>query len=297
MSATSADALPQFSEYAATACALRHSQQYKADQIYWQTVLKDLPETPRFYGVDAYRSTRQERVVLSLDVATSALILSIARSVATPSLSEHAAAANLFNAAFAAYLHRVSGSEQVSIGVTFHNRNSDAGRRTIGLFMEVLPLALGVRPHDSLISLMGQVTTRASQALKHRRYSIGHSARAPAFSGLFNYMLPIAQPLVALDICRIHPGHGSTAISLSVAPRGDTYELWFDVNADVAATSDARRLGRSFPNAAGVCRAISGARAWGTGFGAGTGSSQNTRSVQRTVADGRTGLGRVSRAI
>jgi amino acid adenylation domain-containing protein len=242
----SAEALPQFADYAAAACALRRSEQYKVDKIYWQTLLKDLPETPRFYGVDAYRSTRQERVVLSLDVATSASILSIARSLSTASLSEHAAAANLFNAAFAAYLHRVSGSEQVSIGVTFHNRNSDAGRRTIGLFMEVLPLALGVRPHDNLMTLMRQVTTCASQALKHRRYSVGHSARAPAFSGLFNYMLPIAEPLVALDIRRIHPGYGSTAISLSVAPRGDKYELWFDVNADVAASSDARRLAHHF---------------------------------------------------
>jgi amino acid adenylation domain-containing protein len=242
----SADALPQFSDYAATACALRHSEQYAVDKIYWQTLLRDLPETPRFYGVDAYRSTVQERVVLSLDVTTSTLILSIARSLATPSLSEHAAAANLFNAAFAAYLQRVSGSKQVSIGVTFHNRSSDVGRRTIGLFMEVLPLALGVRPHDSLITLMGQVTVCASQALKHRRYSIGHSARAPAFSGLFNYMLPIAAPLVALDIGRIHAGHGSTAISLSVAPRGDRYDLWFDVNADVAASSDACRLADQF---------------------------------------------------
>jgi hypothetical protein len=242
----SADVPAQFSEYAAAACALRQSEQYKVDQSYWQTVLKDLPETPRFYGVDAYRSTVQERVVLSLDVTTSALIRSIARSLATSSLSEHAAIANLFNAAFAAYLHRVSGSEQVSIGVTFHNRSSDAGRRTIGLFMEVLPLALGVRSHDSLMSLMGQVTARACQALKHRRYSVGHSTRAPAFSGLFNYMLPIVEPLVALDISRIHPGHGSTAISLSVAPRGDRYDLWFDVNADVAASSDACRLADHF---------------------------------------------------
>jgi amino acid adenylation domain-containing protein len=241
-----AEALPQFSDYAAAACALRNSEQYEVDKHYWQGLLKDPPATPRFYGVDAYRSTVQERVVLRLDVATSALILSMARSFETASLSEHAAAANLFNAAFAAYLHRVSGSEQVSIGVTFHNRNSDAARQTIGLFMEVIPLALKVRPHDSLVTLMGQLTACASQALKHRRYSVGHSARAPAFSGLFNYMLPIAEPLVALDICRIHPGHGSTAISLSVEPRRGGYDLWFDVNADVAASSNAVRLAQHF---------------------------------------------------
>src|SRR5262249_20169947 len=38
------------------------------------------------------------------------------------------------------------------------------------------------------------------------------------------------------------PGHGSNAISLSVEPRGATYDLWFDVNSDVAATSTAQRV-------------------------------------------------------
>ena len=115
-------------------------------------------------------------------------------------------------------------------------------RRTIGLFMEVAPLVLHVRPHDSLIALMRQVAECAGRALEHRQYSVGHSARAPAFSALFNYMRPLVEPLGSLEVRRIHPGHGSNAISLSVEPRGETYDLWFDVNAEVAAVAGARRL-------------------------------------------------------
>jgi amino acid adenylation domain-containing protein len=233
---------PRFAEYAATACALRQSEQYRIDRSYWHASLKNAPETPRYYGVDASRTTVEERIVLSLDVPTSAAISSLARSLATPSMSEHAAAANLFNAVFAAYLSRVGGGERISVGVTFHNRRSEIDRRTIGLFMEVLPLALCVQPHDSLIGLMRQVAECAAEALKHRLYSVGHSARAPAFSALFNYMGPSAPLAERLEVRRFHAGHGSDAISLSIAPRGKTYDLWFDVNADVATSSSAQRL-------------------------------------------------------
>jgi amino acid adenylation domain-containing protein len=234
--------LPQFAEHAAAACALRQTGEYRAAKCYWQAFLRDTPDTPYFYGVDASRTTAQERVVLRLDVSTAAAVSSLARALATPAMSVHATSANLFNAVFAAYLSRVSGSEQASIGVTFHNRTSDLDRRTIGLFMEVFPLLLRVTPDHSLISLMQEVATCTTQALKHRQFSVGHSARAPAFSGLFNYMRALSKPLGSLDVRRIHPGHGSNAISLSVEPRGDTYDLWFDVNADVAASSSAQRL-------------------------------------------------------
>jgi amino acid adenylation domain-containing protein len=236
------DIPPRFADHAAATCTLRQSEQYRVDKRYWHALLSDVSETPHFYGVDASRTTFEERVVLRLDTQTSAVISSLARSLATPTMSAHAATANLFNAVFAAYLCRVGGTERISIGVTFHNRRSELDRRTIGLFMEVFPLALRIRPHDSLIALVRQVAACATQALNHRLYSVSHSARAPAFSGIFNYMGPSAKLAGSLDVRRFHAGHGSNDISLSVEPRGETYDLWFDVNADLAATSIAKRL-------------------------------------------------------
>jgi amino acid adenylation domain-containing protein len=237
-----ASRFPQFADHAAAACTLRQSAEYHAARTHWLNVVQKVPETPYFYGVDAFRNTAQERVVLTVDPAVGAAIVTLAQSLATASVSEHAFMANLFNAVFAAYLSRVSGTEQVSIGVTFHNRSSEQDRQTVGLFMEVFPITLRVRPEDSLLTLIRQVSASTAQASRHRQYSVGHSARAPAFSGLFNYMRALAKPLGNLDVRRVHPGQGSNAISLSVEPRDETFDLWFDVNADVAATSSALRL-------------------------------------------------------
>jgi amino acid adenylation domain-containing protein len=235
-------AFPQFAQHAANACAQRHSQEYRAARDYWLDALQQVAATPHFYGVDAFKNTAQERVILTLDRADSTTLRTLARSLVTSTVSEHAVIANLFNAVFAAYLARVSGTEQVSIGVTFHNRSSEQDRRTIGLFMEVFPITLRVQPEDSLVTLLQRVASRTSQALKHRQYSVGHSARAPAYSGLFNYMRALSKPLGNLDVRRVHPGHGSNAISLSVEPRDETFDMWFDVAADVAATSSGSRV-------------------------------------------------------
>jgi amino acid adenylation domain-containing protein len=237
-----ATVFPQFADHAAAACAERQSAKYQAAREYWLNALKQVPDTPHFYGVDAFKNTAQERVILTLDRADSNALTTLAKSLITSTVSEHAVIANLFNAVFAAYLGRVSGTEQVSIGVTFHNRSSEEDRRTIGLFMEVFPISLRVKPEDTLLTLLQQVASCTSQALKHRQYSVGHSARAPAYSGLFNYMRALSRPLGNLDIRRVHPGHGSNAISLSIEPRDETFDLWFDVAADVAAASSGSRV-------------------------------------------------------
>lgn len=234
--------LPRFEEHAAASCAQRRTEAYQAAKAYWLEKLREVPPTPHFYGVDAFRSTAQERVILSLDRETGVAISALGRSLATQSMSEHAVIANLFNAVFAAYLGRVSGTGQVSIGVTFHNRGSEKDLHTIGLFMEVFPITVIVKPEDSLVSLMRQVAACTAQALKNRQFSVGHSARAPAFSGLFNYMRALTKPLGNIEVRRVHPGHGSNAISISVEPRDESFDIWFDVSADVAATSSGQRV-------------------------------------------------------
>ena len=213
--------VPQFETHAKTVCAQRRTEKYHAARAHWLKALEQVPDTPHFYGVDAFKNTAQERVILTLDRATGASISSLARSLATASVSEHAVIANLFNSVFAAYLGRVSGTEHVSIGVTFHNRSSEQDRQTVGLFMEVFPITLRVRREDSLVTLLGQVASCTAQALKHRQYSVGHSARAPAFSGLFNYMRALAKPLGNLDVRRVHPGQGSNAGSHTISESED----------------------------------------------------------------------------
>ncbi len=236
--------MPSFMVYAARMCALRKTEDYRLARAHWQRYLQQVPQTPRFYGIESNTSTAQQRVIFSLDAGSSKAAIGLARSLASDSVNEHAVLSNLFNAVFAAFLMRVANTTQIAIGMTFHNRSTQEERTTVGLFMEVLPLLLQSGPQETLLSLMPQVASAAVQARRHRLYSVGHSDRSPAFSALFNYMRSLWQAPAALEVRRVHPGYGSNTLSLSVAPQAEGFELWLDVSAEIAASSSAQRIAR-----------------------------------------------------
>jgi amino acid adenylation domain-containing protein len=229
--------LPPYAVHVARECEARRSRAYRIDRDYWLARIARGTDMQRPYGAAASPTLRQHRAVLQIDVDSTAAVAATARLSQSQSIQSHAAASNLFLAALAMYLHRVGGGRRIAIGATFHNRRSEVDRATMGLFMEILPLILDVGPCDCLGSIARQAETVASEALTHRRYSVPNSARAPAYGTLFNYMQPLASPLDGVEVRRIHPGHGTHPISLSVAPpaKDRGYELWFDVDSAVAA--------------------------------------------------------------
>ncbi|MFF0742920.1 amino acid adenylation domain-containing protein [Streptomyces sp. NPDC004111] len=76
----------------------------------------------------------------------------------------------LMFAALAAYTHRVTGSEDVVLGMSVAGRSSVLAKNTPGMTANVVPLRLRVRPETTLAELIGQVNSRARQALRHMRY-------------------------------------------------------------------------------------------------------------------------------
>jgi amino acid adenylation domain-containing protein len=240
--------LPLFSAQIQRQRALLATPAHRADEEYWQQLLAGLPEPAAAYGIDAPQGTRQERVVLALGEPLGRAIEALARDVAGPGISQHAALFNVFAATFAMFLARVTDVEQVTVGSTFHNRHTATEKQTIGLLMEVLPLALGARPDDCLAGLAQQVAGVTAQALQHRTCSVANSSRMPLYQALINYMLPFRPPPPGLEVHRIHPGHGAHALALSVAPpaRGHDWQLWLDINSALARAIGAARLAEQF---------------------------------------------------
>jgi amino acid adenylation domain-containing protein len=233
--------LPAFADHVAAEPARWNSRQFKQAAEYWRRRLPRQPNIPLLYGVEA-ASVRQTRVVLNLDAALSARLTALARSLHDETVSVHAAAATLFAALLAVYLHRVSGEARVGIGATYHNRRTEQARRTVGLFIEILPLLVEIEPQSSLADVVRQLRGVSAEALRHRAYSVPNPRHAPAYSALLNYMRPLLAPPAGLKVRRVHPGFGAHAVSLSIVPpleQGE-YELWFDVNDEVASGSAQR---------------------------------------------------------
>jgi amino acid adenylation domain-containing protein len=239
--------LPSFMDQVARRRSALTDATHRDDTCYWRQRLAGLPAPTPPYGITAI-GARQERVLIQLDEQRGRAIAALARTMFGDGLGEHAAASNLFCAAFAMFLTRVSGSRQVTIGSTAHNRRNETERRTIGLLMEVLPLALTLDAEDGLAQVMRQAASVTREALHHRGYSVPNSSRSPHYLALINYMRPLVTTPPGLTVRRIHPGHGAHALALSISPprEGHAWQLWLDVNAILAQSIGAERIAAQF---------------------------------------------------
>ncbi|MFD3514820.1 amino acid adenylation domain-containing protein [Streptomyces sp. NPDC058657] len=76
----------------------------------------------------------------------------------------------LLIAALAAYTHRVTGSEDIVLGMSVAGRGTPLAKNTPGMTANVVPLRLSVRPDTTVAQLIEQVNIRARRALRHMRY-------------------------------------------------------------------------------------------------------------------------------
>ncbi|MBA8825271.1 nonribosomal peptide synthetase DhbF [Saccharopolyspora lacisalsi] len=73
-------------------------------------------------------------------------------------------------AALAAYVHRMTGSPDVILGVPVMNRRGSAALRTPGMVVNVLPLRLHVAPETTREELIDQVAREMRQLRKHQQH-------------------------------------------------------------------------------------------------------------------------------
>lgn len=78
--------------------------------------------------------------------------------------------AELVVAATAGHLHRLTGSEDVVLGLPLTNRRGPAALRTPAMTVNVLPLRIAVRPGDTGAELLRRVVLEIREVRRHQRY-------------------------------------------------------------------------------------------------------------------------------
>ncbi|MEU5883557.1 amino acid adenylation domain-containing protein [Spirillospora sp. NPDC047279] len=142
----------------------RTSEKYERDRAYWTERFADKP------------------VALGLtdDLATTPASWPISRITTLPpdATADLAAGARrlrtatqaLALAATAAYMARMTGTEDVIIGLAVSGRATPLAQETTGMTSNILPLRVEVRPDMSVEDLVRTVTRSTARALRHQRY-------------------------------------------------------------------------------------------------------------------------------
>ncbi|MFC9028877.1 amino acid adenylation domain-containing protein [Streptomyces arboris] len=126
--------------------------------------------------------------------------------------------AELVVAATAGHLHRLTGTEDVVLGLPLTNRRGPAALRTPAMTVNVLPLRIAVRPQDTGAELLRRVVLEIRAVRRHQRYPQADLRRDLA---LESADAPLTGPMVnikAFDSALDFAGLPGTVRNLAAGP-------------------------------------------------------------------------------
>ncbi|MFD5246239.1 non-ribosomal peptide synthase/polyketide synthase [Amycolatopsis sp. NPDC058340] len=213
----------------------------EADRGYWLGELAGRPNPVRLLGHASAGRVRLRRHSWALSAAEAGRLRKFALDAGTR-LSRVAIAA------VAAYAHRVTGAEDLVLGLPVTARPTRALREQPGMVSNVLPLRLTVRPETTPSRLVAQVAEKVSALLEHSRYRGEDLARELGASGGVHELVGLSVNYMAVDGELAFGDASATVRNLELGPISDVaiavYDagegrgLRFDFDADEAVSSD-----------------------------------------------------------
>ncbi|MGW0984543.1 amino acid adenylation domain-containing protein [Streptomyces xiamenensis] len=143
--------------------AYRSSGRFATDRDYWMGQLADRPEPISLSHQQLPVPDRTRRDSSTLPEPAGALLRSTSRRLRTTW-------SGLAIAAAAAYLHRMSGADDLVLGLPVTARAGRIQRSAAAMLSNIVPLRLRLRRDTTFPDLLQEVTARTRQALVHQRY-------------------------------------------------------------------------------------------------------------------------------
>ncbi|RFU37226.1 amino acid adenylation domain-containing protein, partial [Actinomadura logoneensis] len=145
--------------------AYRASERFAKDREYWTERFADLPEIVTLTSRTAPPSMDFLRSSTTLGPQESSELAVAARRLRT-------ATPGMAIAATAAYMARVTGTEEVVLGLAVTGRTTELARATPTMMSNIVPLRVTVTPDLTVEELTRAVSRATARALRHQRYRV-----------------------------------------------------------------------------------------------------------------------------
>ena len=181
--------LPPFRDFVAEENAFRASDDGQAASEHWRGIADASAGPVRLYG--RRNSKADPAIVRTIRPLTEAQVEGLSSLCQAPgvrSLSIHLTQYNLFATAFLAYIFRVSGQQQITIGSPAHNRSALVHRKIAGLFTEVFPFASALEEDETFRSLFRKVATTTMENMRFAQAGAASVQSGRAFNLVLNYI-------------------------------------------------------------------------------------------------------------
>ncbi|SEF72071.1 non-ribosomal peptide synthetase [Paenibacillus sp. UNC499MF] len=215
--------------------AYRASEQLGRDRAFWLDKLAEAPDST----VMGRGGNRPDGSPLR---QSGRLAAAVSRKLIESAAEDGFSWAEAVLAAAAAYMHRITGSDAVRLGLPLMNRLGSSALNVPGMVMNVLPLCLTVKPEMSWGDLKQQVAAELRQLRRHQRYRQHDLVRDLGLLGerrrlygpMINIIPFVETPSFASGGTVRHSLYAGPADDLSLhiyeASGGDGLQIDFDAN-------------------------------------------------------------------
>ncbi|MFI9051728.1 amino acid adenylation domain-containing protein [Streptomyces sp. NPDC053427] len=227
------------------------SRRYEKSRAYWLNRFSDAPEAVRLAGPPLSMPSTFLRRTAYLPHAVSELVRKTAANTGTT-------VPGVITAAVAAYVQRMTGANEVVLGLAVTGRDSARLRRIPGMLAHAVPLRLPAGPGTAMTDLIRQTSQETFQALRHLRYGSDELRRElPALNGrqgifgpLVNYMSFDYDLRMASHRTHFHNISNGPVEDLSIAVYdthdGQDIRLDFDANPQLYSEPEVATLQQRF---------------------------------------------------
>ncbi len=230
--------VPRFADYVAEERGLIGSAKLEEARTFWEGSAATSRTDLTFYGARTAGSGRTRRIRVALGADRTARLRARSQEAPFQALTGEQSRYFVLSTVLAALVHRMGDTNQVAIGTPWHNRASARRRESLGLFIELYPLRVGVDPDETWASLARKVASFTMRAARHVVPGASRTRDARGFAVVLNFITARIREFAGLTARAnwVHSGHGDPQhrLRLQVHDFGGTDEPTLDFDVDVA---------------------------------------------------------------
>ncbi|PYC87413.1 non-ribosomal peptide synthetase [Streptomyces tateyamensis] len=216
-----ADELPSFHLLLQDEADYRASAQYPADRAYWLDRMADRPEPPTPAGRAAPASAWHLRHETGIAPEQADRLRTAGRRLGVSWTALLFAAAGLC-------VGRLSGTDDVVLGLPVAARTSRITRSIPGMLSNVLPLRVSIRPDLTIRQLVRQANASAREVLRHQRYRAEELRRELGLAGSTSPLTGPTVNVMSFDYDFSFAGLTGTVRNVSNGPVEDLAFVVYD---------------------------------------------------------------------
>ncbi|QEU88461.1 non-ribosomal peptide synthase/polyketide synthase [Streptomyces viridosporus] len=201
--------------------AYRSSDAFEADRAWWAEKLAGRPEPVSLSAKEPTAARGLLRRTEYLNAGAAERLRDAAREAGVPWPC-------MMTAAVSVYLHRLTGAEEIVLGLPVTTRLGRAARGVPGMVSNVLPLRVPVHPADSLPRLLERVSREMRGVMRHQRYRYEDLRRDLQLLGGDERLTGPQVNIMMFDYALTFGEHRATVHNLCIGPADDLSVIVYD---------------------------------------------------------------------